>query len=45
MSWHNAVPNLNAEIGGISCHVKNALLAPTMGFDKRKMEDQRRHLA
>jgi hypothetical protein len=46
MRWQNAVPNLNAEIGRISsCHVKNALLAPTMRFDKRKMEHQRQHLA
>ena len=45
MSWHNAVPNLNAEIGRISCHIWNALLAPTIGFNKRNMEDQRRHLA
>ena len=33
------------EIGRISCHVHNAHLAPTIGFNKRKMEDQRRHLA
>jgi hypothetical protein len=39
------VPDLYPEIGRISCHVHNAHLAPTMGFNKRKMEDQRRHLA
>jgi hypothetical protein len=45
MRWRNAVPKLNAEIGRISGHIWNALLAPTMGFNKRKMEYQRRHLA
>ena len=38
------MPNFYAEIGRISCHVHNAHLAPTMGFNKRKMEDQRPHL-
>jgi hypothetical protein len=39
------VPDLNAKIGRISCHIWNALLTPTIGFNKRKMDDQRRHLA
>jgi len=39
------VPNLYAEIGRFVGHLRKPHLARTMGFNKRKMEDQRRHLA
>jgi hypothetical protein len=45
MRRRNAVPKLNAEIGRISGHIWNALLAPTMGFNKRKKSGLRAAIA